>query len=886
MKRLRALILRLCGMFFKNRREQEIADEIESHLQLHIEDNLRAGMTLEQARREALLKLGGLEQTKQNYRERGTVPAFEALSHDVRFALRQLRKRPGFAFTAVLVLALGIGASTAIFSAVNPILFRPLPYPQARRIMMVWESRRGGAPFDAAFATFQGLSERTRSFESLAVMKPWQPAMIANREPQRIEGQQVSSAYFRTLGITPALGRDFTAADDLYRGPKVVILSDGLWRTLFAADPAIIGRQITLDDNSYTVLGVMPRGFENVLAPGAQIWAPLQYNPALPLDGREWGHHLLMIGRLRAGVSREQAQNESTAILQQLGQIYAQGYNNSGGPSSYALVYRLQDDLTRSVRPVLLAILGAVVLVLLMACVNVTNLLLARGAQRRAEFAMRAALGANRRRLLQQLLTESLMLAAIAGLIGIVLANGGVRLLVALSPADLPRLDAIRVDNGVLLFALTITTLVGLVVGLVPALQASHNDPQSGLQQVSRTSTHHQQRTRRVLVVAEVAIALMLLVSAGLLLRSIRRLFAIPPGFDPSHLLTMQVQEYGRAADNDAASARFFEQALQAVRDVPGVESAAFTSQLPLSGEDEGNSLQFESYPSEKAIGAFRYEVSPGYSETMRIPLIRGRLLNQHDDAKAPGAVLISETLAKRLFPNGDAIGQRVHMGPDLGRVDAPWHTVVGVVGDVKQWSLALNEGEAFYVTPTQWAWVDSTQSLVVRTHGDPAALAPVIRAAIWSINKDEVIVRVTTMESLVAASEAQRHFALVLFEAFALVGLILAATGIYGVLSGSVTERTREIGVRAALGASPANILHLILLQGMTLAGIGVAIGLLGAIAASRALLTLLFGISPLDPLTYAGVIAVLAAVAAIACWIPARRAAQVNPAITLRAE
>jgi putative ABC transport system permease protein len=886
MNRLRALLLRMAGLWSNGRREQEFAAEIESHLQMQIDDNLRAGMTAEEARREAVLKLGGVEQTKQAYRERSTVPPLESVLHDVRYSLRQWKKNPGFAVTAAAVLALGIGASTAIFSAVNPILFRPLPYPEARRIMMVWESRREGSPLDAAFGTFQGLSERTRSFESLAVMKPWQPAMIGNREPERLEGQQVSSRYFRTLGVAPALGRDFTVADDQYHGPKVIILSDSLWRRAFAAEPAIVGRQITLDDNSYTVIGVMPRAFENVLSATAQIWAPLQYDPALPVDGREWGHHLQMIGRLRAGVSREQAQNESTTIFQQLGQTYAQGYDNSGGPSRGALVYGLQDDLTRDVRPVLLAILGGVVLVLVIACVNVVNLMLARGAQRRAEFAMRSALGASRRRLLQQLLTESMMLAFVGGALGIVLANVGVQILLALSPPDLPRLHAIRVDGMVLAFAVGITTLVGIIVGLVPALQASHNDPQSGLQSVSRTSTRHQQRTRRVLVIAEVAIALVLLVSAGLLLRSIRKLFAIPPGFDPSHLLTLQVQEYGRAADSDAASARFFEQALQAVRDVPGVESAAFTSQLPLSGEDEGNSLQFESYPSEKAIGAFRYEVSPSYFETMHIPLVYGRALSEHDDAKGPGAVLISETLAKRLFPKSDAIGQRVHMGPDLGRADAPWHTVVGVVGDVKQWSLALNEGEAFYVTPTQWAWVDSTQSLIVRSHGDPATLAPAIRSAVWSVNKDEVIVRMATMDDLVAKSEAQRHFALVLFEAFALAGLLLAATGIYGVLSGSVTERTREIGVRAALGASPDDILKLVLRQGLKLASIGAAIGLAGALASSRALTTLLYQVSPGDPVTYIEVTAALLAVAVLACWIPARRAAHVDPAITLKAE
>ncbi len=893
MKSLRALVARFAGMFSKSRREEEFADEIATHVQMQTEDNLRAGMSLEEARRAALMKLGGLEQTQQAYRERGTMPFLENLLYDIRYTLRQCRRDPGFAVTAVIVLALGIGASAAIFSVVNPILFRPLPYPGAERITMVWESRRGEKPMAVAFATFYGMRERSRSFESLAAVRPWQPAMIGSGEPERLEGQLVSADYFRVLGVLPALGRNFVAADDQFQGPNNVILSNALWQRHFAGDPQIIGRKITLDNNPYTVIGVMPASFENVLAPAAELWAPLQYNPALPLDGREWGHHLQMVGRLRQGVSRQGAQSESTVVLNALAQQYAKGYDNSGGASQQMQVNRVQDDLTRDVKPALFAIVGGVLLVLLMACVNVTNLLLARGAQRRAEFAMRAALGAGRARLLQQLLTESLLLAMAGGAFGIALAKSGVRVLIALSPPDLPRLGAIRLDGAVFFFAFAITTVVGLVVGLVPALQAARSDPQSRLQQSSRTTTGKQQLMRRALVISEMAIALVLLVSAGLLLRSVQRLFAAPTGFNSSHLLSMQVQDYDRRpvaeADQpafDAARARFYERALQAVREIPGVQDVAFTSQLPLSGDFEGNSMYFESLPGEKAIGAYRYEVTPGYFAAMRIPLIRGRLLTEDDKAGAPGAVLISDSLARRLFPNRDPLGERVKMGPDMGHADRSWHVVVGIVGNVKQASLALEDPDAFYTTPTQWAWVDDVQSLVVRTSGDPTVLIPAIRSAIWSVDKDQPIVRISTMDKLVAESEAQRHFALVLFEAFALVGLLLAAIGIYGVLSGSVTERTREIGVRAALGATRADILALVLRQGMKLAAIGVVIGLAGALASSRALTTLLFGVSERDPVTYAGVTATLLAVAVVACWLPARRAAQVDPAITLRAD
>ncbi|HWC18861.1 MAG TPA: FtsX-like permease family protein, partial [Terriglobales bacterium] len=461
----------------------------------------------------------------------------------------------------------------------------------------------------------------------------------------------------------------------------------------------------------------------------------------------------------------------------------------------------------------------------------------------------------------------------------------GVRALVALSPAGLPRINAIRVDGIVLIFAVAITTCVGLIVGLIPALQAFGSDPQASLKQSSRQTAGGQQTVRRSLVVSEVALALVLLVSAGLLLRSLGRLFSVDPGFDASHVITMQAQESGNRYAPDDARARFFEQALGAVRQLAGVQSAAFVNQLPLSGDFEVYGIEFEAFPHDQEA-AFRYAVTPDYFKTMHIPLRRGRLLDEGDRAGAPVAVLISESLAKRIFHDRDPIGQRVRMGPNMGRADQPWATIVGVVGDVKQLSLGSGEPDAFYTTTTQWAWVDNAQSVVIRTGGDAAALAPAVRSAIWSVDRDVPIVRVATVENLLAQTEAQRRFALVLFEAFALVALILAATGLYGVLAGGVTERTREIGVRSALGASRADILQLILRQGLALTVLGVAVGIGGATLASRALTTLLFGISRLDPTTYGGVVAMLLVVSAMASWFPAWRAAQVDPAITLRAE
>jgi predicted permease len=812
---------------------------------------------------------------------------------DFRYALRQVRNNPGFACTAIIILGLGIGACTAIFSAVNPILFEPLPYPHASRIMMIWDIFEGSRN-EVTFHTYRELAERNRSFDDVAVVRPWQPTLTGADEPERFDGQRVSASYFRSLGVLPALGRDFQSADDVLNGPNVVILSDGLWRRRFAGDSNIIGKQVRFNDDSYTVIGVMPRGFDNVLSPSAEVWAPLQYDAGnIATDGtREWGHALRMVGRLRAGVNVDQAKSDLDRIARAPVPEFPR--LSSATLARGLIVNSLQDDVTRGVKPALLAVLGAVILVLVIACVNVTNLLLARSGQRRGEFAMRAALGAPRLRLIRQLVTESLLLAILGGVLGLMVAQFGVRALVALSPPELPRLNAVRVDGPVFVFSLGVTTLIGLMAGLIPALHASRGDLQLGVQQSSRRTAGGHQLTRRALVVAEVAIALVLLVSAGLLLRSLERLFAIDPGFDASHVLTMQVQESGHRFDADTDRDRFFTQALEAVRQVPGVTVAAFTSQLPLSGDLETFGVQFELTPNDEPEDTLRYAVNPGYFEAMHIPLRRGRLLDEHDappwranvPAETPQAILISESLAKRKFRGQDPIGQRVRVGPEIDRADGPWHTIVGVVGDVKQTSLALGESDAFYTTPTQWTWIDNVMSLVVRTRGDAAALTPAIRKAIWSVDKDQPIVRVATMDDLLATSAAERRFVLILFEAFGLAALALAATGIYGVLAGSVTERMREIGVRAALGATRGDILALIIRQGMTLTALGIVIGLSGAVAASQLLVTLLFGVSRLDLVTYLDVIALLAGVSAIACSVPAWRAAQVDPSITLRAE
>lgn len=867
----------------RNRAEQELEDEIRAHLEMEALELQENGISPAAANSAARRTFGSVAITREDCRSMWGFRSIEILWQDLQYGLRVLLKHPTFTIVATLTLALGIGASTAIFSAVNPILFEPLPYPDASRITMIWEGRKDGGRNEGTFGTYRALVERSRSFESLSVIKTWQPTLTGPAEPERLEGQRVSASYFSVLGVSPAMGRDFLESDDYLNGPKVAIISDALWQRRFGGDTDIVGRQVRLDDNSYTVVGVMPSAFENVLAPSTEIWSLLQYDKSLPPQGREWGHHLRTVGRLRSGASLDQASSELDQILGELVTIYPRVLKDYGIPEKF-IVNSLQDDVTSAVKPVLLAVLGAVLLVLMIACVNVTNLLLARSAQRRGEFAVRAALGAGRTRMVRQLLTESLLLTLFGGTLGMVVAEIGVRALIALSPPGLPRANAIGLDGAVFAFGLIVTTGIGLMVGLIPALHASKSDLQIGLQQSSRRAAGGHQLTRRALVVAEVALALVLLVSAGLLLRSLEHLFAISPGFNAAHLLTLQVQSSGNKFDDDATH-RFFEQALESVRQVPGVTAAAFTSQLPMSGDLDEYGVHFEPDPNEKPEGGystFRYAVSPDYFNTMGIPLRQGRLLDAHDVAGAPPAVLISESLAKRRFPGQDPLGRRIH----VGRQDLPWYTIVGVVGDVKQASLALSQSDAAYLTTSQWYFADNVMSLVVRADGDATALVPAIRDAVWLVDKDQPIVRVATMDDLLAASASERRFALILFEAFGIVALVLAATGIYGVLSGSVAERTREIGIRLALGASRGNILALVVRQGMTLTGLGVVIGLAGAVVATQVIVTLLFGISRLDPTTYLGVIALLAGVSVLACWVPAWRAARVDPSITLRAE
>jgi putative ABC transport system permease protein len=809
----------------------------------------------------------------------------EMLLADVRHAWRKLTSGSGAVLVAIVSIGLGVGMSTAIFGAVDQILLNALPYPEPERVVVLKDRNEDDEPLPIAYGTFLEIVQRSRSFDALAVLQGWRPSLSAVGEPARLEGDLVSPDYFAALGVRPAIGRDFTAADDVTGAPRVAIVTAGFAERRFGSAEAVLDRTLTLDGESYTVVGVLPAGFENAFRPAAELWAPLRFLTGQPFDSREWGRNLAMVGRLRAGVTFEQAQREMLAIGSSPVAEFPRPPHASM-PRGLALE-SLHASVTGGVRPALLVILGAVLLLLAIACANVTNILLARALARRDELATRAALGAEPGRLVRQLFVESALLISLGGVLGVGIAVLASRALVALAPADLPRLHAGGLDARVLGFALATTAVVALVAGLWPALRARHVGSAATLRTGPRATGHAFNTLRRSLVVAQVALATVLLAGSGLLLRSVEQVLSVPTGFDAARVLTMRVVvPRGTGIPYEEGQA-FFERVVEAVRAVPGVVDAALTSLLPLGGSSfEMYAVFVESTTAspDNAGVAFRYTVTPGWFETMGIPLLRGRLLEASDRPDASQAVLINESFAARRFAGRDPIGQRVRIGP-FNRPDGPWGTIVGVVGDVKQASLAEST-DAFYVALGQWAWIDSEQSLVVKTTGDPPSLVEPIKQAIWSVNPLLPLERITTMSDLVANSEAQRSFALTIFAAFGLAALLLAGVGVYGVIEGSVTERTREIGVRSALGATPARLAALVVGQGLGLTAVGIVLGVLAAAGATQAIASLLFGIAPFDLVTYAGVVALLLAVAFVASYAPAARAARIDPAITLRAD
>ncbi|NNF39545.1 MAG: ABC transporter permease [Gemmatimonadetes bacterium] len=877
----RALVHGLRTLLVRHRVEADLDDEVRHFLQEAENDRVAQGESREEARRAVRLRYGDGMAAREDVRGWGWEARIDAVWADLRLTARSLRRSPGFTAVVVLTLGLGIGATTAIFSVVRPVLLDPLGYPQADRILALDTRNDDGTRVQTAFGSYRELSARSRSFTALAVAKPWQPTLTGDDEPERLAGRGVSASYFDVLGVPPVRGAGFDPAEDIAGGARQVVVSDRFWRTRLGGDPEVIGRTLRLDGEIYRVVAVTAEGFVDALAPDARIWTLLQYDPAeASFDSREWGHHLDLIARLRPEVDEEAARRELADVSAR--PVAAWPRPDWASLSRGIEVRTLREATMADARPIMLVVAGAAGLLLLVTCTNVTLLLLARGARRRGEFAMRSALGASEGRLVHYLLTESLTLAALGALLGVAMAGAGIEALVRLSPASLLRLDAVALDVGALGFAAGLAALVGIAVGLAPRLHRSAGGPQA-FRDAGRGQARRGRATRRALVVTEVALATVLLVGTGLILRSTLSLLDVPLGFDPSQVVVMQVQGTGLER-GDAATHRFYDRVLDEVRALPGVASAAWTSQLPLSGEVDAYGVSLADDGAVEGLDgpAYRYTVSPGYLEAMSVRVVRGRGTGADDVAGAPPAAVISESLAARLFPGRDPLGRSIQIGAP--RPDP--YTVVGVAADVKQESLAGDHAGAVYVASHQWHWADRVRWLVVRSEGDPLSLVASLRRAVWSVDGDQPVVRVQTMDGVVVASEAQRRFVLVVLAAFALAAALLSLIGLYGVVSGIVTERLHEMGVRAALGASGERLVGLVVGQGMGVAAAGLVVGLLVALAARGAVAALLFGVSSLDVATYGGVAALLTLGTAVACIVPAFRAARADPLKALKAE
>ncbi len=795
---------------------------------------------------------------------------------DARFALRSLRKDSLFATVAVGALALGVGAATAIFSVAYPVLFEPLPYPDADQLVIVSEPDSGISSM--AFGTYREVATRAQSVDKVAAYRPWQPTLSGAGTPSRLDGLRVSADYFAALGVAPRLGAGFAAEDDRPGGDGVVVLSDALWRQQFEADPDIVGHNVRLDGWPYRVVGVMPPDFTNTPLPPSAAWTLLQYDATLPgHDSREWGRHLGTLARLKPGVEAEAAQHELLEIGQAPVSEFARPTwaNMENGLD----VRPLKEATTAATRPLLLTLLGAVALLLLIACANVANLVLGRNAKRRGEVALRTALGASRGRVARQFLTESLTLSVVGGVLGVGLAALGVEGLQIAARSALPGDVQFGMDGVVLLFAAAVTTGTGLLVGLVPVLSLRAGGLRAGMEGGSTRTTDGRATLRQALVAAEVGLSLVLLIGAALLTSSLQRLFAVAPGFETAGTTVMQLQVAGPEFRERQAVRQFFDEALAAARAVPGVGEVALTSQLPLSGDVDMYGVRLAEGSEAQGGAAYRYVVTSGYLATMGIELLRGRALEPQDAAEARRVAVISEAVATGLFPDQPPLGQLLH----FGRTDLPPFEVVGIVRDVKQTSLDAAPAGAIYITPEQWYFADNALWLVATPGDGPSIRVADIHQAVWSVNPDQPIVRTQLLEDLLMRSEAQRRFALTIFSVFAAVAWILAVAGLYGVVSGAVQTRLRELSVRKALGAAPRDIIALVVRQGMLGAIVGIVGGLCAAAAASRALGGLLYEVPPFHLTTYAGTSIAVAAVALSACWLPARRAARIDPARVL---